>query len=60
VLAGCPSTIIPLERIEEYARQGLAWAWPNLLLGSIVIIPIWFIVFYLLHLAKAAATGNWS
>ena len=27
------------ERSEEYARQGFAWAWPNVLLGSIVIIP---------------------
>jgi hypothetical protein len=33
------------ERIEEYARQGIAWAWPNVLLGSIVIIPIWFVAF---------------
>jgi hypothetical protein len=33
------------ERIEEYAKQGFAWAWPNVLLGSIVIIPIWFVVF---------------
>lgn len=33
------------EGIQEYARQGFAWAWPNVLLGSIVIIPIWFVVF---------------
>jgi hypothetical protein len=33
------------ERIEDYARQGLAWAWPNLLLGSMIIIPVWFVVF---------------
>ena len=33
------------ERLKEYAKQGLAWAWPNVLLGSIVIIPIWFVVF---------------
>lgn len=33
------------ERIQEYAKQGIAWAWPNVLLGSIVIIPIWFVVF---------------
>lgn len=33
------------ERIQEYARQGFAWAWPNVLLGSIVTIPIWFVVF---------------
>jgi hypothetical protein len=29
------------ERIEDYARQGIAWAWPNLLLGSMIIIPVW-------------------
>jgi acetyl-CoA acetyltransferase len=33
------------ERLEELARRGFAWAWPNVLLGSIVIIPIWFVVF---------------
>ncbi len=33
------------ERLEEYAKQGFAWAWPNVLLGSIVIIPIWFVAF---------------
>ncbi len=33
------------ERVEDYARQGLAWAWPNVLLGALVIVPIWFIVF---------------
>ena len=33
------------ERIQEYARQGFARAWPNVLLGSLVIIPIWFVVF---------------
>ena len=46
------------ERIEEYARQGFAWAWPNVLLGSIVIILIWFVVFYFVHPARAAATSN--
>jgi Domain of unknown function (DUF6460) len=34
------------ERIEELARAGLAWALPNLLLGALVIVPIWFL-FYL-------------
>ena len=33
------------ERLETYARQGLAWAWPNVLLGSVVIVPVWFLVF---------------
>jgi len=33
------------ERIEDYARQGFSWAWPNVLLGSLVIVPIWFLVY---------------
>lgn len=33
------------ERLEDYARRGLAWAWPNVLLGSLVIVPIWFLVY---------------
>lgn len=33
------------ERIEDYARRGLSWAWPNVLLGSMIIIPVWFLVF---------------
>jgi Family of unknown function (DUF6460) len=34
------------ERLEELAREGFAWALPNLLLGSLVIVPVWFL-FYL-------------
>jgi hypothetical protein len=34
------------ERIEDMARDGLAWALPNLLLGALVIVPVWFL-FYL-------------
>jgi hypothetical protein len=34
------------ERIEGMARDGLAWALPNLLLGALVIVPVWFL-FYL-------------
>jgi len=33
------------ERIEELARKGVAWALPNLLLGSLVIVPIWFLLY---------------
>jgi hypothetical protein len=33
------------ERIEDLARQGLAWALPNLLLGSLIIVPIWFVLY---------------
>ena len=33
------------ERIEELARDGFAWALPNLLLGSLVIVPVWFVLY---------------
>jgi meiotically up-regulated gene 157 (Mug157) protein len=33
------------DRVEDYARKGFAWAWPNVLLGALVIVPVWFIVF---------------
>jgi hypothetical protein len=32
-------------RVEELARAGLAWALPNLLLGALVIVPIWFLLY---------------
>jgi hypothetical protein len=34
------------ERIEDLARAGVAWALPNMLLGALVIVPVWFL-FYL-------------
>ena len=34
------------ERIEDMARRGLSWAMPNLALGAMVILPVWFL-FYL-------------
>jgi hypothetical protein len=33
------------ERLTEMMRQGLAWALPNLLLGSLIIVPVWLLVF---------------
>ena len=33
------------ERIAELGRQAVAWALPNVLLGSLVIVPIWFLVY---------------
>jgi hypothetical protein len=33
------------ERLSELARQGLNWALPNLLLGSLIIVPVWFVVY---------------
>ena len=39
-------TGLSYERIEELARRGLSWAGPNLLVGAMVILPVWFL-FYL-------------
>ena len=36
---------LSVDRIEDYARQSLAWALPNVLLGSLVIVPIWFLAY---------------
>jgi hypothetical protein len=33
------------DRIGELAREGLAWALPNLLLGALVIVPVWFVLY---------------
>ena len=32
------------DRVAELARAGFAWALPNLLLGGLVIVPIWFLL----------------
>jgi hypothetical protein len=41
------SSGLSLERLADYARRGVAWALPNLLLGSMVIVPIWFVAYLL-------------
>lgn len=33
------------ERLAELARQAFAWALPNVLLGALIIVPVWFVVF---------------
>ena len=33
------------ERLFEWMRQGVSWALPNLLLGLLVIVPIWLVLF---------------
>jgi hypothetical protein len=33
------------EHVTDLARQGLIWALPNLLLGSMVILPVWFLIY---------------
>ena len=33
------------DRVMDLARQGVTWALPNLLLGSLVIVPVWFLIY---------------
>jgi hypothetical protein len=33
------------ERVEALARRGLAWALPNVLLGALIIVPVWFLAY---------------
>ena len=32
-------------RIEDIARRSISWAAPNLLVGAMVILPVWFLVY---------------
>lgn len=33
------------ERVLVYLQQGLEWALPNLVLGSMVIVPVWIVIY---------------
>lgn len=33
------------ERVYDYGRRAWDWAAPNVMLGALVIVPIWFLVF---------------
>jgi hypothetical protein len=33
------------ERVTELAREVMSWALPNLLLGALVIVPVWFVIY---------------
>lgn len=33
------------ERALELVQRGFNWALPNLILGSLVIVPVWFLMF---------------
>jgi hypothetical protein len=33
------------ERVYDVGRRAFDWAAPNVLLGAIVILPIWFLIF---------------
>ncbi len=35
------------EQVLGYAERGLSWALPNIVLGSMVIVPIWFVIYLL-------------
>jgi len=45
------------DRVQDYARRGVEWALPNVLLGSMVILPIWFLA-YLFRPPGAGPSGN--
>ncbi len=38
-------TGLSYERVEDLARRGIAWAAPNLLLGAMIILPVWFVIY---------------
>ena len=33
------------ENVLALLEQGLAWAIPNVVLGSMIIVPVWFVVY---------------
>lgn len=35
------------EHLAELARKALAWALPNMVLGSMIIVPLWVVAFML-------------
>jgi hypothetical protein len=38
-------TGLSYDRIQEMARRGLTWALPNLAVGALVILPVWFLLY---------------
>jgi hypothetical protein len=44
-LAKAAGLSISPDRIEDLARQGITWALPNLLLGALIIVPVWFVIY---------------
>ena len=33
------------DRLEQVMRQSIAWALPNVLLGALVIVPVWALAY---------------
>jgi Family of unknown function (DUF6460) len=38
-------TGLSTEHVEDLARRGVAWAMPNMLLGALIIVPVWFLAY---------------
>jgi hypothetical protein len=38
-------TGLSYERVEDIAVRGLSWAAPNLVVGAMVILPVWFLLY---------------
>lgn len=38
---------LSVTRIEGLMRRAMAWILPNIVLGALVIVPVWFIAFIL-------------
>ena len=39
------ATGVSEDRLMELDRRGLNWAVPNLLLGALIIVPVWFLIY---------------
>ena len=33
------------EQLQERAQQAIAWALPNVTLGALVVVPLWFLIY---------------
>lgn len=33
------------ERVMDYFERGMRWAIPNIVLGSVVVLPIWLLIY---------------
>lgn len=33
--------------VEGFVRDGIAWAWPHFMLGALILIPVWLVIFLL-------------
>jgi len=34
------------DQLIELARRGVDWALPNLVVGALVIVPVWFVIYF--------------